>query len=82
MKKKTHTLKPTKKQLEIMKLYWAMLQQEEVHFQARVFEMERSLSNATGLEDLIFFKCAGEFCGIGNESRTMKLIHNIELEKR
>lgn len=82
MKNKTNTLKPTKKQLEIMKLYWAMLHQEEVHFQARVFEMERSLSNATGLEDLEFFKCDGDYVGIGNVERTIPLIQAKELEKK
>jgi hypothetical protein len=76
------TLKPTKKQLEVMKLFWAMLQQEEIRFSARVFEMEKAMSKNVGIHNLIFFLSDDGYCGIGNESRTMKLIHQEELEKR
>jgi hypothetical protein len=82
MKKKIYTLKPTKKQLETMKLYWAMLKQEENLFYVKVYELEKNMSERVGLEDLEFFQTESGFAGIGNMDRTMNLIHSKELEKR
>lgn len=82
MKKKIYTLKPTKKQLETMKLYWAMLKQEENLFYVKVYELEKNMSEMVGLEDLEFFQTESGFAGIGNMDRTMNLIHSKELEKR
>ena len=80
--KKKYPIKPTEKQLEVMKLYWAMLQQEETLFYAKVGELERKISEDTGLDALELFQCDGEFVGIGNYDRTLRLIHREELEKR
>lgn len=79
---KKYSLKPTKKQLEVIKLYWAMLQQEELRFLNRVYELERDMVNKTGIQELEFFRCDGDYVGIGNIDRTMKLIQQEELEKR
>jgi len=82
MKKKTYTLKPTKKQLEVMKLYWEFLKDAESRFYKSVNFIEEDMRKVTGIKDAEFFMNEyGEFCGIGNISRTMKLIQREELEK-
>lgn len=82
MKKKIHTLKPTKKQIEIMKLYWAMLRQEQSRFFHKVSKLEDSMSEKTGINSLEFFMNDNDFVGIGNRERSMKLFQQEELEKR
>jgi hypothetical protein len=81
MKNKTYTLKPTKKQLKIMSLYFKMLEQEEIIFFNRVCDLEREMIDKTGIQELEFFRCDGEFVGIGNLDRTMQLISGEILEK-
>ena len=68
--------------LEIMKLYWAMLQTELSLFYGRVGQLERDMSDATKIDALEFFQCDNEFAGVGNYDRTLKLIHSNELEKK
>ena len=80
--KKKYPIRPTEKQLEAMKLYWAMLQTELSLFYSRVGQLERDMSDATKIDGLEFFQCDNEFCGVGNSDRTLKLIQRTELEKR
>jgi len=80
--KKKYPIKPTEKQLEVMKLYWSMLQAELNIFYGKVGELERKVSRDTNLDALEFFQCDGDFVEIGNYDRTMKLIHREELEKK
>jgi len=80
--KKKYPIKPTEKQLEIMKLYWAMLQTELSIFYAYVGNLERDMSDATKIDGLEFFSSDNEFVGIGNYDRTLNLIQREELEKR
>jgi hypothetical protein len=80
MKKKN--LKPTKKQLWAMKLFWNMLKQEENIFYSKVSKLENSMAANTGIEDIEFFMVENEFVGIGNTSRTLKLIQQEELDKK
>jgi hypothetical protein len=81
MKKKTYTLKPTKKQLKSMKIWWAMFQKEQNKFYKEVQSLEVGMSDAIGIEGLEFVCCDGDYVGIGNYDRTMKLIHQEQLEK-
>jgi hypothetical protein len=81
MKNKTHTLKPTKKQLKAMKIWWVMFQKEQDKFYKEVQTLEVAMSDAIGIEDLTFFMCDNEYVGIGNMGRTMKLYQKEELEK-
>lgn len=74
-------IKLTQIQLDKIKLYWAMLKQEEIDFYQRVYLLEKQMSEATGIEDLEFFECDG-FCGVGNLSRTLRLIPEDELDKK
>jgi hypothetical protein len=80
--KKKYPIKPTEKQLNLMKLYWAMLQQELLRFDFRACELEKDMARQTGIEGIEFFSSDDGFCGIGNETRTMKLIQQEELEKK
>jgi hypothetical protein len=80
--KKKYPIRPTEEQLEIMKHFWAMLQQEETLFYAKVGELERNMSERIGIENLEFFQCDNDFVGIGDYDRKMKLIQREELENR
>ena len=79
--KKKYPIKPTEKQLEVMKLYWAMLQTELSLFYSKVGQLERDMSDATNIEGLEFFQVEKDFVGIGSYDRDMKLIQQEELEK-
>ena len=81
--KKKYPIKPTEKQLNLMKLYWAMLGCEETRFYAKIYELEKKMREDTGINDLEFFMSEdGYFCGIGNIEKTMKLYQQEELEKK
>lgn len=78
--KKKYSVKPTEKQLNLMKLYWSMLGCETTLFYTKVYDLEKQMREDTGITDLEFFQCDNEFVGIGNTERTMKLIHREFLE--
>lgn len=64
--------KLTEKQIE--KYFKAFNELEDV-FMGKVLKLEKKMGKESGIEDIEFFFCDGEMSGIGNESRTMKLIH-------
>jgi len=78
--KRKYKIKPTDKQLEIIKLYWKMFTAEEAKFYARVGKLERKMSKKTGIKDLEFFQADGDWCGVGNADRTMGLLQREDLE--
>jgi hypothetical protein len=77
---KTKTLKPTNKQLKIMREYWSILQNAIDIFYGTVGKLEREMSKEVGIKDMEFFQSDNEFVGIGNYDRTLKLIQRNELE--
>ena len=79
---KPYTLKPTKKQLKVMKLFWAMLQTEISLFYGKVGKLERDMSDGTLIDGLEFFQSDNDFVGVGNYDRTLNLIQREELEKK
>jgi len=79
--KKKYPIKPTEKQLNLMKLYWAMLGCEETRFFAKVYELEKKMCEDTEINDLEFFQVDNDFVGVGNIERTMALIQREQLEK-
>ena len=79
--KKKYPIKPTEKQLNLMKLYWAMLQTELSMFYSRVGQLEKDMSDDTKIDGLEFFQSDNDFVGVGNYDRTLKLIQREELEK-
>lgn len=68
--------KLTKKQA---KKYFAMLSRAEDLHSANVMSIEKIMAKETGIEDIEFFMCDNWYCGIGNASRTMKLIHREDV---
>jgi hypothetical protein len=80
MKNKIYKIKPTKKQLDIMKLYWDMFQIEQSILWAKIGALEREMSKKTGIEGLEFFQCDNDWVGIGQYDRNMRLIHSEDLE--
>lgn len=73
---KNYKIKPTKKQLRIMKAYWEKFQIEQDVFWGRMSELEKEMSRETGIKGLEFFhdqSCTG-WVGIGNADRTIKLL--------
>ena len=80
---KQYKIKPTKKQLEVIKLYWKMLKAEQDKLWLRVGELERTMSKETGIVDLEFIQDSmfgGEWVGVGNVDRTMSLLQGETLE--
>jgi hypothetical protein len=80
--KEKYPIKPTEKQLKIMKLYWAMLQTELSLFYGKVGQLERDMYKDTKIQGLEFFQCDNEFVGIGDYDRTMRLLQRTELDTR
>jgi len=74
---KKYQINPTKKQLAIIKLYWDMFQTEQAILWGKMAEFEKGMSRETGIKDLEFFWCDNECVGVGNVSRTMRLIQNL-----
>jgi hypothetical protein len=72
---------PTKKQLNIIRLYWSLFKAEETLFWAKMGELEKKMSKETNIKELEFFNSDGDWCGVGNGSRTMKLLQRNILEK-
>jgi len=78
--KRKYKIKPTEKQLEIIKLYWKMFNAENDIFWGKLGELEKAMSKKTGIKDLEFFQSDGDWCGVGNVDRTMGLLHREDLE--
>jgi len=81
--KRKYKIKPTEKQLGIIKLYWKMLCAEQDKLWLRIGELERAMSKETGIVDLEFIQDSmfgGEWIGVGNADRTMMLLQRKDLE--
>jgi hypothetical protein len=76
-----YKLKPNKHQMGIIKEAWKQLQSDEHTFHRLVSTTEEWMQKETGIKDIEFFFNDGYYCGVGNVSRTMKLIHDSKLEK-
>lgn len=64
----------SKKQLKAIKKYWDILQDYEERHDTLVRTVENEMANATGIDDIEFFKGEGQgFVGVGNVGRTFKL---------
>jgi hypothetical protein len=74
-------IKPTKAQLKIMKEQWKELQEISDYYYEGIDRIQEHMQSLTGLDVEFFRNSFGEFCGIGNYDRSMKLIHDYQLEK-
>jgi len=73
--KKKYKIIPTKEQILIIKAYWEKFYEVENEFYSRIQDLEKDLERETKIKGIEFFACDGEYCGVGNADRTMKLIH-------
>ena len=55
--------------------YWRRLQKIEDEFYKKLHNLEKQIQQETGIEDMEFFWVDNSIVGIGNMSRTVKLIH-------
>lgn len=78
--KKKYPITPTKKQLKILKEGWKSLQTEVDKFYRMVRIIEEDVELRSGIDGVEFFMCDNSYVGIGNVSRTMKLIQQEALE--
>lgn len=67
-----------KETIKKLKPYWKKLQELEGKFNLDVHMLELKMQKGIGIESLEFFWSDG-YCGIGNDSRTIKLIHEHQL---
>lgn len=74
-------IKMTKKLYYILKAYITLYTRLESKFEEQINQLEKSMQKETGIEEIEFFYCGGEMTGIGNTSRTIKLILREELKK-
>ena len=77
--KKVNKIKPTKKQMKILKEGWKQMKMDYDTFWGLVSLTEEWMEKETGIEGLEFFQCDNDFVGIGNSSRTIDL---IQMEER
>jgi len=68
-------IKPTVKQLIIIKQYWQKLKEAESEFIEKVMGIETDMETATGIKDIEFFMADNEYVGVGNADRTIDLIY-------
>lgn len=75
------TIKIDKSLIKKLKPYWEELELLQWEYIGKVYQLEEKMSKEVGIKDLEFFMCDGEYVGIGNVDRTMKLIHQNQLEQ-
>ena len=73
-------IKKTKKLINQLKPFWKEMRIKQSLFYRELFNIEKRMAKETKIKDIDFFSCDGEIVGIGNATRTMKLIHDSELE--
>lgn len=74
-------IKITPKILRILKAYTRLFKKIEGKYYSSIDKLEKQMRKETGIKDIEFFFCDGEFSGIGNNERTMELIDRYKLEK-
>ena len=74
---KRYTVKPPSR--KILKKYWKMMEEAEDRCLGEIYKIEKLMAEETGVKDIEFFRSPddGCYCGVGNSSRTMKLIQNL-----
>ncbi len=77
---KKYKIKATKKLLKQLKPFWQELQKIRDDYNIKVGGLERAMAKKTSIKNIEFFSCDNEIVGIGNVERTMRLIHDTELE--
>jgi len=72
----------TRKELiKKLKPYWKKTMELQGKYNLEIYGLEKQMQKELGIEDLEIFHSDGDAVGIGNSTRTMKLIHAYEIEK-
>jgi len=74
-------IKVNKELINKLKPYYEKYEKLTNKYWGEINLLEKEMSLRLKIEGLEFFHCDGDFAGIGNVERTMKLIHREELEK-
>ena len=81
MKRKNEYKYPkTKELIKKLQSYWIEVQKLDNLHRTLVYELEKKMEKAIGIEGIEFFMCDNSIVGIGNVERTMELIHGEELD--
>jgi len=67
--------KPTSKQLKEIKEAWKQFCKIQDYSYKKIRILEEHLEKKTGIKGIEFICNGGDWCGVGNADRTMKLIH-------
>jgi hypothetical protein len=73
---------PDKKLKKKLTHWWGIYRMIEDEFWENIKETEKKMAKDTGIKDIEFFFNDGFAVGIGNSSRTIKLIQAEELESK
>jgi hypothetical protein len=76
---KKYKIKVDKKLINSLKPFWRELQRLEDEFYSQVQSIEAKIAKETNIDGIEFFMSDGYYCGVGNAERTMRLIHDEEL---
>lgn len=66
--------KLSKKMIKKLKPFWEKAQEAKMDYYDALNEIEEEMAESTGIKDIEFFFSDDGLCGIGNVSRTIKLI--------
>lgn len=72
---KHYKIKPPK--AKVLKPFWLALAEIENTYHGKVWDLEKLMEKETGIKGIEFFRSDldGSICGIGNDDRTLRLIH-------
>jgi len=65
---------------KLKKYHIVMTELEDIYYRS-LGKLEELMEKDTKIEGIYFFRCDGEYVGIGNYDTTMPLIHTEQLEK-
>lgn len=74
-------IKVDDKLIEKLKPFWQKVIKVTDTYEKALAKLEKEMAKEIGIEDIVFV-WELDIRGIGNDSRTMRLIHDRELEKR
>ena len=70
----------TKELIKKLKPFWKEMRERQTSFFRNLSEIEARMEKETKIKGIEFFFCDGEIVGIGNADRSLKLVHDSELE--
>lgn len=75
-----YKIKISPQQLLKLKQWWSIYKMIEDDFWGQIKETEKKMAKDLKIKDIEFFFCDNECAGIGNTSKTLKLMQRDELE--